>query len=269
MSTAVVITDIPADQKDAVVKLYKDAGATVQVLDQGGGLYTITATYPDAAAGAPPNPSPAPGAAPAPVAPAPKPAPGATPAPADRASNPAPGIAPSQPTALSPVGAALIKSFENCLKPNGHGNFVPYVDPVGVLTIGWGHTNDNGRQFGQDAVWTQEDCDDAFDADMRIFCAVVSNSVKVPLNQNQFDALVSFAYNVGSGGLKGSTLLKKLNQGDYAGAAGEFPRWNKGGGKVLPGLVRRRAAEMHLFLSSPSVSFALDPQGMASIVRVS
>jgi lysozyme len=117
-------------------------------------------------------------------------------------------------------------------------------------------------------VWSQKECDDAFTADMQIFCAAVSSLVKVPLNQNQFDALVSFTYNCGSGALKGSTLLRKLNNGDYDGAAAEFPRWTKGGGVVLPGLVRRRAAEMHLFLSRPSVAFALAPQGMASIVRV-
>jgi lysozyme len=166
------------------------------------------------------------------------------------------------------VGAALVKSFENCLKPDGRGNFVPYVDPVGVLTIGWGHTNDNGRQFDNSSVWSQKDCDDAFAADMQTFCAAVTDLVRVPLTQNQFDALVSFTYNCGTSALKGSTLLKKLNQGDYAGAAAEFPRWNKGKGVVLPGLVRRRAAEMHLFLSAPSVTFALDPLGMASVVRV-
>jgi len=163
---------------------------------------------------------------------------------------------------LSPKGAALIKSFEGCLKPDGHGNFVAYYCPAGVLTIGWGHTNDNGRQFNTSSVWSQQDCDTAFLADMAQFCAVVDGLVKVSLNQNQFDALVSFAYNCGAGALGTSTLLKKLNAGDYAGAAAEFPKWNKGGGVVLPGLVRRRAAEQQLFESAPTVSFAKGFGGM-------
>jgi GH24 family phage-related lysozyme (muramidase) len=77
----------------------------------------------------------------------------------------------------------------------------------------------------------------------------VSKLVKVKLTQGQFDALVSFAYNLGPLPLSTSTLLKKLNTGDYACAADEFPRWNKAGGKVLPGLTRRREAERALFLS--------------------
>lgn len=77
----------------------------------------------------------------------------------------------------------------------------------------------------------------------------VSDLVKVPLNQNQFDALVSFAFNLGLGNLKSSTLLKKLNASDYIGASKEFERWNRAGGKVLNGLTRRRIAERDLFLS--------------------
>ncbi len=73
-------------------------------------------------------------------------------------------------------------------------------------------------------------------------------SVTVPLNQNQFDALVSLTYNIGSGAFNNSTLLKKLNKGDYQGAADQFLVWNKAGGKVMKGLVRRREAEQALFL---------------------
>nr|WP_272952369.1 lysozyme [Sphingobium yanoikuyae] len=69
------------------------------------------------------------------------------------------------------------------------------------------------------------------------------------MNQGQFDAMVSFAFNVGEAALRSSTLLKKHLAGDYAGAAREFARWNKGGGKVLPGLVKRRAAEAALYMS--------------------
>lgn len=70
----------------------------------------------------------------------------------------------------------------------------------------------------------------------------------VPLSQNQFDALVSLVYNIGETAFSNSTLLKKLNAKDYQGAADQFPRWNKGGGQVLKGLVRRRADERDLFL---------------------
>lgn len=76
----------------------------------------------------------------------------------------------------------------------------------------------------------------------------MSKYVKVKLTQNQFDALVSFVYNVGVGAFRTSTLLRKLNNGDYVGAAAEFKRWKFGGGKELPGLVRRRKAEEQLFL---------------------
>lgn len=87
--------------------------------------------------------------------------------------------------------------------------------------------------------WLSEDAQKAADAIVRL--------VRVPLNQNQFDALVSFVYNLGEGALSRSTLLKKLNAGDYAGAAGEFRRWVYSGGTILAGLVSRRAAERDLF----------------------
>ena len=79
-------------------------------------------------------------------------------------------------------------------------------------------------------------------------CRDVASLVKVTISDNQFAALVSFAFNVGSTALKNSSLLKKLNAKDYAGAANEFAKWNKGGGKVLAGLTRRREAERQLFL---------------------
>lgn len=76
---------------------------------------------------------------------------------------------------------------------------------------------------------------------------VVESARTVPVNQNQFDALCDFVFNLGTGNFKASTLLKKLNAGDYAGAAVEFPKWTKASGKVMPGLVKRRAAERELF----------------------
>ena len=86
-------------------------------------------------------------------------------------------------------------------------------------------------------------------ADLKTAESGVSRLVSVPLAQNQFDALVSFAYNLGAASLMSSTLLRKLNAGDYNDAADELPRWVYAGGRVLPGLVRRRNAEQRLFLS--------------------
>ena len=119
---------------------------------------------------------------------------------------------------LSATAAALIKSFESCGKRDGK-IFRPYLCPGGVLTIGWGHTNHHGRPFDKAARWTQQNCDDSFDEDMAFFEDQVARLTKVPLKQHQFDALVSFAYNAGIGNLQSSTLLRKLNAGDYEGAA--------------------------------------------------
>lgn len=151
---------------------------------------------------------------------------------------------------ISATGLNLVKQFEGCLKQTGDGTYKPYVCPAGVLTIGWGHTNHHGRQFNENTRWTKAQCDTALAEDMAGFEKAVERLVKVPLSQNQFDALVSFAYNCGEGNLSKSTLLRKLNAGDYDGAADQFAAWNKGGGKVLKGLVRRRAAEAALFRST-------------------
>lgn len=126
-----------------------------------------------------------------------------------------------------------------------------YLCPANVWTIGYGHTK--GVKQGdtctieQARAWLMEDCVEAEKAVHRL--------VKVPLNQNQFDALVSFCFNVGADedadtiaeGLGDSTLLRKLNSGDYVGCAGEFPKWVNAKGRVLPGLVTRRKAEQTLF----------------------
>lgn len=115
-------------------------------------------------------------------------------------------------------------------------------------TIGYGHTS----QAGPPAVHrgmkiTAAEADAILRADLKKFEGFVTSAVHVPLNQNQFDALVSFTFNLGPGNLRSSTLLRKLNAGDYAGAAAEFPKWNKSNGKVMPGLVKRRADEQALF----------------------
>lgn len=147
---------------------------------------------------------------------------------------------------LSSEGGALVRSFEGCLHPTPVG-FRPYVCPAGVLTIGWGHTNDNGRKFTSRDLWTKGECDAEFRADMGRFEAAVRRRVKVELTQHEFDALVSFAYNCGEGNLAKSSLLRKVNAKDFDGAVGEFAKWNRGGGRVLAGLTRRRAAEAKLF----------------------
>lgn len=161
-------------------------------------------------------------------------------------------------------GLSLIKEFEGCLQPIGGGLFKPYICPAGVLTIGWGTTNLDGKKFDKNTRWSQAECDAAFANNMGRYEDAVRRLVKVPLNQNQFDALVSFAYNCGEGNLGKSTLLRKLNKGDYTGAANQFAVWNKGGGRVLNGLVRRRAAEAKLF-RSPAASPVPPPHPMPEV----
>lgn len=139
---------------------------------------------------------------------------------------------------ISANGVKLIQQFEG-LRLKAH------QDAVGVWTIGYGHT---GPDVTPGLVISQAQADALLARDLSRFEAGVTRLAAVPLNQNQFDALVSFSYNLGLGSLQNSTLLRLLNQRDYAGAAAQFPRWNKAGGKVLPGLTRRRAAEQALFL---------------------
>ena len=139
-------------------------------------------------------------------------------------------------------GTALIREFEGFVAS-------AYLGPAKVWTIGIGTTvYPNGTKVKKGDKCTQEQALEYLQHDLKSFEKTVNDSVKVPLSQNQFDALVSLSYNIGSGAFKNSTLLKKLNAKDYAGAADQFLVWNKGGGKVLKGLVRRRDAERALFL---------------------
>lgn len=144
---------------------------------------------------------------------------------------------------VSENGINLIKQFEGC-------RLTAYQDSVGVWTIGYGWTQPvDGKPVGKGMTITQQKADDLLKQGVIQYENGINSLVKVQLNQNQFDALVDFAYNLGVNALKGSTLLKKLNAGDYAGAANEFTKWNKAGGKELAGLTRRREAEKSLFLS--------------------
>ncbi|MHC3123230.1 lysozyme [Acinetobacter sp. GN11] len=124
-----------------------------------------------------------------------------------------------------------------------------YDDGVGVWTIGTGTTiYPNGFKVKKGDTCTPEQAKAYFKHDLAKFEKTVNESVTVSLTQNQFDALVSLTYNIGSGAFKNSTLLKLLNKGDLLGAADQFLVWNKAGGKVMKGLVRRREAERALFL---------------------
>ena len=137
---------------------------------------------------------------------------------------------------INKAGLELIKSFEGC-------KLKAYVCPAGVLTIGYGST---GSHVKPGMVITQDQADELLRSDLRRFEDYVDQHCK-PATDNQFAALVSFAFNVGEGNLRTSTLRRLHNAGDYAGAQGQFARWNKGGGKVLAGLVRRREAEAKLY----------------------
>jgi lysozyme len=136
-------------------------------------------------------------------------------------------------------GLNIVKNFEG-LRLNA------YLDPVGIWTIGYGHT---GPEVGPGEVITTAQAESLLKKDLVRFENGVRQLVKVPVNSNQFSALVSFAFNVGTGALAQSTLLALLNQRDYQGAADQFSRWVYGGGQALPGLVSRRNAERALFLT--------------------
>lgn len=162
---------------------------------------------------------------------------------------------------INQAGLDLIKSFEGI--PDGDPSTVnldPYLDPVGIWTIGWGHAIRQGNEFlrGKEnrarayglypGGLTIRQAELLLRADLLARCRDVASLLVRDVTDDQFAALVSFAYNVGAGNLKISTLLRLLNAGDVAGASREFPKWNRAGGKVLDGLTRRRQAEAALFL---------------------
>jgi GH24 family phage-related lysozyme (muramidase) len=142
---------------------------------------------------------------------------------------------------LSQKGLDLIKQFEGLrLKAYKALNTEKYY------TIGYGHY---GSDVKKDETITKAQAESLLKKDVKRFVDGVNDGIKIDVNQNQFDALVSFAYNVGLGAFKSSTLLEKLNKKDYEGASREFARWNKSGGKVIQGLINRRAEEKELFLA--------------------
>ncbi|MFP2693906.1 lysozyme [Enterobacter ludwigii] len=133
-------------------------------------------------------------------------------------------------------GIALIKAFEGL-------RLTAYRCAADVWTIGYGHT---AAVKNGDTI-TADDADSLLLNDIAVSEQAVSRAVTAPLNQSRFDALVSLVFNIGQGNFRRSTLLKKLNNQDYTGASDEFLRWTRAGGKVVPGLVRRREAEKALF----------------------
>ena len=144
---------------------------------------------------------------------------------------------------VSNKGVDLICEFEG-------KRLVAYDDGVGVWTIGFGTIKyPNGVRVKKGDTCTLDQAKEYMRHDLIEFEHTVNSSVKVPLNQNQFDALVSLAYNIGSSAFKSSTLVKKLNTGDYQGAADQFNVWINAGGKRMQGLVNRRDREKLLFLS--------------------
>jgi len=162
---------------------------------------------------------------------------------------------------INQAGLNLLKSFEglrdgNKATPN---TFDPYLDPVGIWTIGYGHAMSlsgnflRGEKDRSSATslfpdgLTMVEVEQLLQKDLARFRIAVESHIKVPLTDNQFSALVSFSFNVGIGGFTSSTLSRLLNGGNYEAASRQFARWNKAGGKVLNGLTRRREAERRLF----------------------
>jgi lysozyme len=134
---------------------------------------------------------------------------------------------------VSQHGIDLIKRFEG-FKP------MAYRDVGGVWTVGYGHT---GPDVTEGLIITQQMAEVLLAADLRRFEICVENALHRDVNQEQFDALVSFAFNVGCGAFQKSTMLRHINAGDHDSAVAEFERWNKVGEREIEGLTRRRRAE--------------------------
>jgi lysozyme len=145
---------------------------------------------------------------------------------------------------VSVRGLNLIKRFEGL-------SLKPYLCPAKIPTIGYGNTfyEEGTKVAMDDKPITIKRAEMLLKLIVDKFAIGVEKVLKVPLEQNQFDAIVSFAYNVGLGSLKSSTLLKKINDGKFLEASKEFGRWNKANGKILDGLTKRREAERQMFIN--------------------
>ncbi len=140
---------------------------------------------------------------------------------------------------IGATGLGLIKEHEG-LRTKA------YLDPVGIPTICYGHT---GPEVRMGLIYTKDQCETILIKDIAIHRRGIEKCVKAPITPNQRDAVVSFAFNVGVSRACNSTMVRHLNAGNYTAAAKEFPKWKFAGGKALPGLVKRRAAEQALFLT--------------------
>ena len=138
---------------------------------------------------------------------------------------------------ISQEGISLIKKFEGC-------ELEAYQCAAGVWTIGYGSTKD----VKEGDTLTQKEADNLLLHEMQEYEGYIKELIKVPLKQNQFDALVSWTFNLGAGNLNSSTMLKKLNNQEYDEVAPQMKRWNKANGKVLEGLIRRRG---HVICGQP------------------
>lgn len=161
--------------------------------------------------------------------PEPKPKPERVAVPAEKGAN--------GPKRTNANGLKLIKAFEGL-------RLRAYQDAVGIWTIGYGTT----RGVRPGMTISEAEAESFLQQDLVRFEQAINDALKVPVNDNQFSALSCFTYNVGPGAFRSSTLLRLLNQRDVYGAADQFPRWNKAGGRPLAGLTRRRKAERELFL---------------------
>ena len=167
------------------------------------------------------------------------------------------GVAARKVTAPVVLRGAMIVSGAGIAAITGHEGLerVGYLDSVGVPTVCYGHTRT--AQVGVE--YTQEQCEKLLQEDLAEFSATVNNYITVPLSQPQFDALVSFCYNVGSYACRTSTMFRLINDGDYLGGAAQFDRWYRAGGRDCRdranncyGVWTRRQAEKKLFLSGTS-----------------
>lgn len=164
---------------------------------------------------------------------------------------------------VNAAGIALIKRFEGLVDGNTKTpNLDPYVDPIGILTIGWGHAITYGERFLRDnpADWkiarklypngiTRAQAERLLQHDVDEHSRDILHLFKRPLTDNQFAACASLAFNIGAPNFAKSSVLREINFGNYKLAADRFRLWNKAGGKVLQGLINRREAERKLFLT--------------------
>lgn len=148
---------------------------------------------------------------------------------------------------LSKKGIVLLKRSE------GFSNLAYKPSPTDPWTIGYGSTIVDSQPVYAGQTITREEAEEALQSDIIRFSKSLNSYLKVSLNQNQFDAIFCLVYNIGLGAFKKSTLLKKLNMGDFKAAALEFTKWKWDNGKISTGLEKRRIREQQLFLKEPEV----------------